>query len=74
MTQTTHHIPWFAWPFVALWRLIAGIVSVTGRLIAVVLGSALMLAGFLVSLTVVGAIVGIPLAILGLLLVLRGLF
>jgi hypothetical protein len=33
-----------------------------------------MLVGILVSLTVVGAIVGIPLAIIGFLLVLRGLF
>ncbi|MEW5940494.1 MAG: hypothetical protein AB1750_12565 [Chloroflexota bacterium] len=74
MTETTTRIPWYAWPFVALWRLIVGIVALTGRLVAVILGSALMLAGFLVSLTVVGAIVGIPLAIVGLLLVLRGLF
>ena len=75
MTETArHHIPWYLWPFVALWRLIAGIVTVTGRLVAVILGSVLMLAGFLVSLTVIGAIVGIPLAVLGLLLVLRGLF
>ena len=74
MTETTHHTPWYLWPFVALWRLIAGIVTVTGRLVAVILGSVLMLAGFLVSLTVIGAIVGIPLAALGFLLVLRGLF
>ena len=75
MTETTHHhTPWYLWPFVALWRLIAGIVTVTGRLVAVILGSVLMLAGFLVSLTVIGAIVGIPLAVLGLLLVMRGLF
>jgi hypothetical protein len=33
-----------------------------------------MIAGGLVSLTIVGAIVGIPLAVVGLLIVLRGLF
>jgi hypothetical protein len=33
-----------------------------------------MLAGGLVSLTVVGAVIGIPLAFLGLLIILRGLF
>jgi hypothetical protein len=74
MTATKQHIPWYAWPFVALWKLIAGIVALTGRLVAVILGLVLMLAGLLVSLTVVGAIVGIPLGIVGFLLVLRGLF
>lgn len=74
MSETKTNIPWYAWPFVALWKFIAGIVALTGRLVAVILGLALMLAGILVSLTVIGAIVGIPLAIVGFLLVLRGLF
>lgn len=39
-----------------------------------VLGLVLMLAGSLVSLTIVGAIVGIPLFIIGFRLVLRGIF
>lgn len=73
MTETKQ-TPWYFWPFVALWKLIAGIVALTGRLVAVILGLVLMLAGFLVSLTVIGAIVGIPLFIVGFLLVLRGLF
>jgi hypothetical protein len=74
MTETQSHTPWYAWPFVALWKLIAGIVALTGRLVAVILGFVLLLAGILVSLTVIGAFVGIPLAIVGFLLVLRGLF
>ena len=57
MSETKKSIPWYAWPFVALWKLIAGIVALTGRLVAVILGLALMLAGILVSLTIVGAIV-----------------
>lgn len=73
MTETNQH-PWYALPFIALWKLIAGIVTLTGRLVAVILGFVLLLVGILVSLTVVGAIVGIPLAIVGFLLVLRGLF
>ena len=67
-------VPWYLWPFWATWRLITWIVGFTGRVLAVVLGLVLMVAGFLVSLTVIGAIVGIPLFLLGLLLVLRGLF
>ena len=38
------------------------------------LGFLLMLAGFLLSLTVIGALIGIPLFIVGILLVFRGLF
>jgi len=74
MTETKRSTPWYAWPFVALWKLIAGIVALTGRLVAVILGFVLLLAGILVSLTVIGAIVGIPLGIVGFLLILRGLF
>lgn len=74
MAGSRRRVPWILWPFVAIWRLVALIVELTGRLIAVVLGSVLVLAGLLVSLTVIGAIVGLPLALFGLLLVVRGLF
>lgn len=66
--------PWYLWPFVAIWKLLAVIVEMTGRLIAMIIGIVLMLVGGLVSLTVIGAIVGIPLAIVGLLLFLKGIF
>ena len=65
---------WLFWPFIMLWRLITGIVELTGRLVAVVLGLVLMIVGVIVSLTVIGLIVGVPLAIVGFLLVWRGLF
>jgi hypothetical protein len=68
------NVPWFLWPFWAIWQLVGFILILTGRLVAVLLGLVLMLAGFLVSITVVGALIGIPLFIVGLLLVLRGLF
>jgi hypothetical protein len=67
-------VPVLLWPFYAIWRLVAFILEITGRLIGVVLGLVLLILGLLVSLTVVGAIVGIPLMILGMLLILRGLF
>jgi hypothetical protein len=75
--MTTHakqHIPWYLWPFAAIWKLLAVIVELTGRLVAMILGIVLMIVGGLVSLTIVGAIVGIPLAIVGLLLFLKGIF
>jgi hypothetical protein len=49
-------------------------VTLTGRLVAVILGLALMLVGVILTITVVGAIVGIPLLIIGVLLVVRGLW
>jgi hypothetical protein len=72
--QTKHHIPWYLWPFAALWRLISIIVEMTGRLVAMILGLVFILVGVIISLTIVGAIVGIPLAIVGILLFLRGIF
>jgi hypothetical protein len=67
-------VPLLLWPFYAIWRLVAFILEVTGRIVGVVLGLVLLILGLLVSLTVIGAVVGVPLIILGLLLILRGLF
>ena len=72
--HTKHHTPWFLWPFVALWRLLAMIVEMTGRFVAMVLGIVFIVVGVIVSLTIVGAIIGIPMAIIGLLLLLKGIF
>lgn len=66
--------PWFLWPFTALWRLVTRILEITGRFVAVILGIALIAIGVALSLTVIGAIVGVPLALFGFLLLLRGLF
>jgi hypothetical protein len=66
--------PWFLWPFYALWRLLTFILNATGRLVLAVLGIALMVVGLVISLTVVGAPVGLPLAVLGFLLLLRAFF
>jgi len=69
-----HHVPWFLWPFAMLWHLLATIVGLTGRFVAMILGLVFMVVGFIVSLTLVGAIVGIPIMIVGLLLFLKGVF
>ncbi len=68
------HVPWYLWPFWAIWQLVSWVVIFAGRLVAVVLGGVLMLAGILISLTIIGALIGIPLFIIGVLLVFRGLF
>jgi hypothetical protein len=74
MSTETKKTRWYLWPFVALWRLVTGILVLTGRLVAVILGLVFVLIGALLSATVVGAIVGVPLILFGGLLVVRGLF
>ena len=66
--------PWYLWPFVALWELLAGIIKLTGRLVAAILGLVLIILGVLLCLTIIGAIVGIPLLIFGFMLIVRGFF
>jgi hypothetical protein len=66
--------PWFLWPFVAIWRLLGFILELTGRLLGVVIGLVLVIVGIVVTLTVVGAVVGVPLIVLGLMLMVRGIF
>jgi len=53
---------------------VIGIVAGTGRLVAVILGLVFLIVGGILTITVVGAIVGIPFIIFGLLLIVRGLF
>jgi len=55
--------PWFLWPFVALWDLLAFILSLTGRLVAAVLGLVLMIVGIFLTVTLIAAPIGIPLII-----------
>jgi hypothetical protein len=57
------------WPFALLWCLVTGIVGLTGRFTAVLLGLVLVLVGVLLTSTIVGAIIGIPLIRIGLLLI-----
>jgi hypothetical protein len=73
-TRTKHHIPWYLWPIVALWQLVATIIELVGRFVAILLGFVLFVVGAVVSLTIVGAIVGIPLMLFGGMLVLKGMF
>lgn len=69
-----NQVAWYLWPFVGLWRLVAFILELTGRILGAVLGLLLLIAGILLSLTVIGAIIGVPLIILGGLLMVRAIF
>jgi hypothetical protein len=62
------------WPFIAIWKLLAAILNLTGRLIGAVLGIVFMIVGLVMIITVILVPVGIPLLAFGLLLVIRSLF
>lgn len=75
MNRTTENrVPWILWPFYAVWKLMTLILNVTGRIICALLGIALMAIGVAASLSIIGAIVGVPLAAFGFLLAVRALF
>lgn len=73
MTERTHHVPWYIWPFWAILRFIGFIIEMTGRLVGAILGFVFIVLGVLLSLTLIGAIIGIPLAAFGLVLFFRSL-
>ena len=67
-------VPILLWPFHAVWRLLTLVLELVGRLLCGVLGLALMAAGVAVTITVLAAPVGIPIAALGFLLLVRAIF
>ncbi len=72
--STESRVPVLLWPFYAIWRLLTFILNVIGRVLCALLGIALMIAGVAIALSIVGAPVGIPLAALGFLLLVRAIF
>ena len=68
------HVPILLWPFYALWRLLTLLLELIGRILCGALGLGLMIAGVAITLSVVGAPVGIPLAAFGFLLLVRAIF
>ena len=72
--STQSNVPTLLWPFYAIWRLLTLILNLIGRVISALLGIALMAGGVAIALSIVGAPIGIPLASLGFLLLIRALF
>jgi hypothetical protein len=48
--------------------------KLAGRLVLLAIGFVLMIAGVIISLTVIGAIVGVPMVVIGLILAIRSVF
>lgn len=67
-------VPLLLWPFYAVWKLVTFVVELIGRMLCGLLGLALMIAGIAITITVLAAPVGIPIAALGFLLLVRAIF
>jgi hypothetical protein len=67
-------VPLLLWPFYAIWRFLTFILEMIGRLLCAMLGIGLMISGVAITLSIIGAPVGIPLASLGFLLLVRAIF
>lgn len=67
-------IPILLWPLVLLWKFVTLIANLTGIVMALVLGAVFMIVGWVLMTTVIGAVIGIPLFLIGLLLFIRGLY
>ena len=63
-----------SWPVVLLWRFVTFVANLTGILLALGLGIGLMMLGVLFTSTFFGAVLGIPLFVVGFLLVVRALY
>ncbi len=62
------------WPFKMLWSFVGVIFLAIGKLMSLLLGLLITVLGAVISATLVGAIVGIPLIILGITMMIRSLF
>jgi hypothetical protein len=67
-------VPILLWPFYAIWRLLTFVVEMVGRLICALIGLALMAVGTAMTITVLAAPIGIPIAAVGFLLLVRAVF
>ncbi|NLN49794.1 MAG: hypothetical protein GX154_12075 [Clostridiales bacterium] len=61
-------------PFILSWKIAAYMLKLTGKLLVVILGFIVLALGILLSLTIVGAIVGIPMIIIGFAMIIKGIF
>jgi hypothetical protein len=74
MNNNAQNTPWLLWPFKLLMDLVEGIIKLTGRLVAAVIGLAIMIVGVVLTALVITAPLGIPMIIFGFLLMVRGIF
>jgi hypothetical protein len=64
----------FFWPFALLWKFVTFTCNAIGIMMCLLLGSALLVGGYFLTATVIGAIIGIPMLVFGLFLVARAIY
>ncbi|MGE5176137.1 MAG: hypothetical protein ACM3JJ_07135 [Hyphomicrobiales bacterium] len=74
MAHAQSSVPFFLWPFYAIWKVVSFVLVTTGRVVCGVLGLVFMFVGILLTVSIAGAPVGMPLAFVGGLLLVRALF
>lgn len=74
MNAETKKVPWFLWPFWLVFQLALIILKVTGRIMGVVIGLVFLIIGIGLTATQIGALLGIPLIILGIMLMVHPVF
>lgn len=62
------------WPFRMLWSLLGVIFLAAGKLLTLLIGLALAVIGIVLTGSIIGASIGVPLLIFGVLLMIRSLF
>lgn len=62
------------WPVIMIWKVFGSLVSLTSRLLVAIFALLFMLVGVILTITIVGGIIGIPLFVIGTMLLLRSLF
>jgi hypothetical protein len=64
----------FIWPIKVLWKIVTKTANALGIIISLLLGAAFMGAGYILTSTIIGAFIGIPMFIVGFFLFLRALY
>ena len=72
--SSSNGVPILLWPFYAISRFLTFVLEMIGRLLCALLGIGLMVGGVAITLSIIGAPVGIPLASIGFLLLVRAIF
>ena len=69
MSKSKFH--WVVLIFVGLWRILGTVVKILGRMGSMILGAVIFVAGLLLCFTIIGALLGIPMMIVGAMLFVR---
>ena len=76
MTANTNHkyVPWYLWPIYLPLKIAFFIISLCGRFVGLILAVILILLGKLLTATIIGAIIGLPMLLIGIALGFNCLF